>query len=236
MGMRRQGQLFVVSAPSGTGKTTVVERLVKRVPDLRMSCSYTSRPPRVGEEDGVDYHFVSIETFEQMRAEDVFLESATVVGNYYGTSRVETEMWLARGIDLILVIDVQGARQVRALRPVVAVFVLPPSPEALEARLRGRSRDDDAAIARRLAVARSEVQCYENYDFVVVNDDVDRCVDALQAIVLAERSRLANARDIARDIAVRFGQASDSSDGASVSEAAAHAPRTSGRLERRQGE
>lgn len=203
--MTRQGQLFVVSAPSGTGKTTVVERLVQRVPDLRMSCSYTSRAPRTGEADGVDYHFVSRATFEHMRDQQAFLEHASVFENYYGTSKAETEAWLERGQDLVLVIDVQGARQVRALRRTVAIFVMPPSPEVLEERLRGRSRDDDAAIARRLTVARSEVECYEDYDYVVVNDDLDECVRTLEAIVLAERATIEATRDAARLIAERFG-------------------------------
>jgi guanylate kinase len=202
--MARQGQLFVVSAPSGTGKTTVVERLVMRVPDLRMSCSYTSRAPRVGEADDVDYHFVSRENFEQMRERDAFLEFASVFENYYGTSKDETESWLARGQDLVLVIDVQGARQVRALRRAVSVFVMPPSPEVLEARLRGRSRDDDDAIKRRLAIARCEVESYEHYDYVVVNDNLDHCVRTLEAIVLAERVRLDVTRGVARAIADRF--------------------------------
>lgn len=203
--MSRLGQLFVVSAPSGTGKTTVVERLVKRVPDLRVSCSYTSRSPRVGEADGVDYHFVTRETFERMRDADAFLEHADVFGNYYGTSKAETESWLARGQDLVLVIDVQGARQVQRLRPVVAVFVMPPSPAVLEERLRGRSRDDAAAIARRLTVARTEIERFIDYDYVVVNDDLERCVHTIEAIVLAERAKLASSRNDVAAIAALFG-------------------------------
>lgn len=218
--MARQGQLFVVSAPSGTGKTTVVERLVTRVPDLRMSCSYTSRAPRLGETDGVDYHFVSRETFEQMRERGAFLEYASVFENYYGTSKDETESWLARGKDLVLVIDVQGARQVRAVRHAVAVFVMPPSPEVLEARLRGRRRDDEAAITRRLAIARCEVESYEHYDYVVVNDDLDRCVRTLEAIVLAERAKLAVTRVVARAISDRFVALDAASEGAAAGRSA----------------
>lgn len=220
--MARQGQLFVVSAPSGTGKTTVVERLVARVPDLRMSCSYTSRAPRVGEADDVDYHFVNRATFEQMRDRGAFLEYASVFENYYGTSKEETESWLARGHDLVLVIDVQGARQVRAVRHAVAVFVMPPSPEVLEARLRGRSRDDDAAITRRLAIARCEVESYEHYDYIVVNDDLDRCVRTLEAIVLAERARLDVTRGVARAIADRFAGQDASSESAAAGGSAGH--------------
>jgi guanylate kinase len=182
--------LFVVSAPSGAGKTTVVERLVQTTPGLRMSRSYTSRPARPGEADGVDYHFVSRERFEAMIAGDQFLEWAEIFGNLYGTSTVDTERALHEGADLVLVIDVQGARQVRRQGlPVVSVFVLPPSFDALQQRLRGRSKDSDDQIRRRLDVAREEVNAVEEYEYVVVNDEVDACVGRIRAIVLAERAR-----------------------------------------------
>jgi guanylate kinase len=182
--------LFVVSAPSGAGKTTVVERLVQTTPGLRMSRSYTSRPARPGEADGVDYHFVSRERFEAMIAGDQFLEWAEIFGNLYGTSTVDTERALHEGADLVLVIDVQGARQVRRHRlPVVSVFVLPPSFDALQQRLRGRSKDSEEQIRRRLDVAREEVNAVHEYDYVVVNDEIDACVDRIRAIVLAERAR-----------------------------------------------
>jgi guanylate kinase len=182
--------LFVVSAPSGSGKTTVVERLVQTMPGLRMSRSYTSRPARLGEQDGVDYQFVSRERFEAMIAGDQFLEWAEVFGNLYGTSTVDTERALGKGGDLILVIDVQGARQVRRHGlPVVSVFVLPPSFDVLQQRLRGRSKDSDEQVRRRLDVARDEVNAVTEYDYVVVNDEVNACVDRVRAIVLAERSR-----------------------------------------------
>jgi guanylate kinase len=182
--------LFVVSAPSGAGKTTLVERLVQTTPGLRMSRSYTSRPARPGEADGVDYHFVSRERFEAMIAGDQFLEWAEIFGNLYGTSTVDTERALHEGADLVLVIDVQGARQVRRQRlPVVSVFVLPPSFEALQQRLRGRSKDSDDQIRRRLDVAREEVNAVHEYDYVVVNDEIDACVERIRAIVLAERAR-----------------------------------------------
>jgi len=186
----RRGRLFVVSAPSGAGKTTVVERLIQLMPDLRMSRSYTSRPARPGEEDGVDYNFVSRDRFEAMVAGDQFLEWADVFGNLYGTSTVDTERALAAGTDLVLVIDVQGARQVRRQRPSVAsVFVLPPSFDALETRLRGRSKDSEEQIRRRLETARREVVAVPEYDYVVVNDDVDACVERLRAIIVAERAK-----------------------------------------------
>lgn len=186
----RPGLLFVVSAPSGTGKTTIVERLVQVVPDLRLSRSYTSRPIRDGERDGVDYTFITRARFEAMAADQAFLEWADVFGNFYGTCAADTDRELAAGRDLVLVIDVQGARQVRRLRPnVIAVFMLPPSFEVLEQRLRGRSKDSDAAIRRRLATARQEIAAVDAYDYVVVNDALDACVERLKAIVLAERSR-----------------------------------------------
>jgi guanylate kinase len=150
-----RGLLFIVSAPSGTGKTTLVERAVRCVPRLRMSRSYTSRPARVGEKDGVDYNFISRERFEAMVQAGAFLEWADVFGSYYGTSAVDTESVLASGDDLVLVIDVQGARQVRSRGiETVSIFVLPPSADILEQRLRGRSKDSEEQIQRRLAVAR----------------------------------------------------------------------------------
>ncbi|MBI4477711.1 MAG: guanylate kinase [Acidobacteria bacterium] len=187
---RRRGLLFVVSAPSGTGKTTLVERLVERVPNLRMSRSYTSRPMRPGEADGVDYHFISREQFEAMIRTGAFMEWADVFGNLYGTSRADTEQVLARGEDLVLVIDVQGARRVRQGRiPATSIFVLPPSFEILEQRLRGRSRDDEPQIRRRLAVARDEVGAYREYDYLVINDHLEPAVERLRSIVVAECAR-----------------------------------------------
>jgi guanylate kinase len=197
--------LFVVSAPSGTGKTTVVERLVQCVPDLSMSRSYTSRPARAGEADGVDYNFITRARFEEMVAADLFLEWAEVFGNLYGTCATDAEQELDAGRDLVLVIDVQGARQVRRRYPeAVGVFVLPPSYAVLEQRLRGRSADTEAAMQRRLQTAREEVAAFTEYDYVVVNDELDACVDRVRAIVLAERSRLRSARSVAEAIVASF--------------------------------
>jgi guanylate kinase len=182
--------LFVVSAPSATGKTTVVDRLVEVCPTLVRSLSYTSRPARPGERDGVDYHFVSRAAFEAMIARGEFLEWADVFGNLYGTARRDTEKLLDDSTDVVLVIDVQGARQVRSRTTgAVSVFVLPPSFAVLEQRLRARSQDSDDAIARRLATARSEVSAVDEYDYVVINDELERCVAELAAIVRAERAR-----------------------------------------------
>jgi guanylate kinase len=199
------GLLFVVSAPSATGKTTVIEQLVRLVPGLKMSRSYTSRTCRAGEVDGVDYNFVSRETFEAMIARGEFLEWADVFGNYYGTGRAETEARLATGDDLVLVIDVQGARQVRERRPeTVAVFMLPPSFAVLEERLRKRSSEPEAAMQRRLVTARQEVAAVATYDYVVINDVLERCVGELAGIVMAERARLVRRHQMIAPIITSF--------------------------------
>ncbi len=201
----RRGLLLVVSAPSGTGKTTVVERLVQLVPDLAMSRSYTSRAARSGEYDGVDYNFITRARFEQMVAADAFLEWADVFGNLYGTCAADAEAELHAGRDLVLVIDVQGARQVRSrCADTVGVFVMPPSFDILERRLRGRSSDSEEAMQRRLRTARAEVAAFSEYNYVVVNDELDACVDRLRAIVLAERARLRAMRAAADRIVETF--------------------------------
>ena len=185
------GRLFIVSAPSGAGKTTVVEQLARETPRLRQSRSYTSRPPRAGEVDGVDYNFTSREQFEAMVAAGEFLEWADVFGNLYGTGAADTKRLLAAGDDVVLVIDVQGARQVRQRGvETTAIFVMPPSFQVLEQRLRGRSKDDEDAIRRRLQVARDEVASFVEYDFVVINDEVASAVARVRGIIEAERARL----------------------------------------------
>ena len=191
MSSSRRGLLFIVSAPSGTGKTTLVERLVGGMPGLEISRSYTSRPARAGETDGLDYNFVTREQFEAMAAAGDFLEWASIYGHLYGTCAADTEALLEAGGDVVLVIDVQGARTVRAsgLRS-TSVFVMPPSMAVLEQRLRGRRKDSDPEIQRRLEVARSEVAAFSEYDFVVVNDEVTAAVDRLRSIVIAQRARL----------------------------------------------
>ncbi len=202
---RGRGLLFIVSAPSGTGKTTLVEKLVQRIPDLCMSRSYTSRGPRAGEQDGVDYNFISRERFETMIAGRQFLEWADVFGNYYGTCRDDSERCLAGGKDLVLVIDVQGAKQVRnSGAESIGIFVLPPTAGILEQRLRGRSKDSEAAIQKRLEVACREVGEFVSYEYVVVNDELDAAVERLRAIVLAERARVKVMRDAAENIIETF--------------------------------
>lgn len=206
----RRGRLFVVSAPSGAGKTTVVERLIACTPGLRRSRSYTSRRARPGEADGVDYHFVSRDRFEAMIAGGQFLEWAEYAGNLYGTATVDTERELETGVDLVLVIEVQGARQVRQRRPSsVLVFLLPPSADALEARLRTRGEDSEEQVQRRLQVAREELRAVAGYDYVVVNDEIGPCVDRLRGIVTAERARPDAMRGEVAAILAGFGLAPD---------------------------
>src|SRR5688572_1991963 len=202
----RRGLLFIVSAASGTGKTTLVERLVQAVPHLRMSRSYTSRLARAGEHDGVDYNFISRDRFERMVHAGEFLEWADVFGNYYGTSAADTEASLAAGEDVVLVIDVQGARQVRTRGiETVGIFVLPPTAGILEQRLRGRSKDSEDQIRRRLQMACREVGEYALYEYVVINDELETAVDRLRAIVLAERARVRTMRPAAEKIISTFG-------------------------------
>ena len=201
----RRGLLFIVSAASGTGKTTLVERLVHAVPQLRMSRSYTSRPARDGEHDGVDYNFISRDRFQEMVRAGEFLEWADVFGNLYGTSVADTELRLAQGEDVVLVIDVQGARQVRTRGiETVGIFVLPPSAAVIEQRLRGRSKDSEEQIRRRLEVARVEIAEYAQYEYVVINDEVEPAVERLKAIVLAERARVRVMRSVAETIKDTF--------------------------------
>ena len=185
--MQRRGILFVISAPSGGGKTTLVRALTAADAELRVSVSHTTRARRSGEQDGVAYHFVDAATFERMIAAQAFLEHACVFDHYYGTSRLWVEQQLAAGIDVILEIDWQGARQIRALAPgVVAVFILPPAMQVLEQRLRGRG-DPEPQIARRMQDARSEISHYREYDYLVFNDDLARARADLEAIIGAAR-------------------------------------------------
>ena len=203
--MTRRGLLIVLSAPSGTGKTTLVGRLVEQLPGLVRSRSYTSRTARPGEVDGVDYHFVAPARFHDMIDRGAFLEWADVFGRLYGTGAAETERCRAAGLDVVLVIDVQGARQVRRrVRDAVGIFVLPPSFRTLEDRLRGRQGAGGTDLERRLCTARREVEMIDEYDYVVMNDEIDACVDRLRHIVLAERSRVAAMRHTIRSVVATF--------------------------------
>lgn len=205
MSSSRRGLLFIVSAPSGAGKTTLVERLVQVLPNLRMSRSYTSRPARDGEHGGVDYNFISRTEFERRITDCEFLEWADVFGNLYGTGAADVEKMLNAGQDVVLVIDVQGARQVKA-RGVdhSAIFVMPPSFQALERRLRGRSKDSEEQMQRRLDTARAEASSYVDYDYVIVNDELEPTVVRLQEIIAAERSRTHRMKPVVEDIIKSF--------------------------------
>lgn len=185
------GTLFIFSAPSGAGKTSLVNALLKTTPHIGVSVSHTTRKPRPGEVDGVAYHFVNVDEFQQMIGEGAFLEHAQVFDNFYGTSQRWVESELAAGRDVILEIDWQGARQVRHLMPeAVSVFIAPPSIEALRQRLQGRGQDDETTIKRRMHDARSEMSHYGEYDYLIINDDFDNTLLELQSIVIARRHRL----------------------------------------------
>ena len=187
------GTLFVFAAPSGAGKTSLVKALLESMDGISVSVSHTTRAMRPGEENGIAYHFVDVPKFEKMVAENAFLEHARVFDNYYGTSRTGIEQQLAMGMDVILEIDWQGAWQVRKLMPeTVGVFILPPSREALEQRLRGRGTDSEEIIARRMRDAQSESSHYNEFDYVVINDDFDTALAELQAIVTSRRLRLSS--------------------------------------------
>jgi len=186
-----KGCLFIVAAPSGAGKTTLVRELLARDAAVKLSVSFTTRKPRAGERDGVDYHFVTREQFLRMREQGEFLESAEVHGNLYGTSRVWIEGEMAAGRDILLEIDWQGARQVRAVfGEAVGIFILPPSIEELEHRLVGRGLDAADVIARRLANARNEMKHVGGFDYVIINKELHSAVDELVWVVRAARLRL----------------------------------------------
>ncbi len=190
------GTLFIVAAPSGAGKTSLVKALLERDPTIALSVSYTSRPARPREEGGVHYHFVSRERFQQMAAEGAFFEYAEVHGDWKGTAKSAVAPLLDAGRDVLLEIDWQGARLVRAQHPECkSVFILPPSRPELERRLRGRQQDSEAVIARRLANSRDEISHADEFDYIVVNDDFDTALDDLQAIFRAQRLRQAIQND-----------------------------------------
>jgi guanylate kinase len=193
--MSNQGTLYIVSAPSGAGKTSLLKALIKDTTDVRISVSHTTRKQRAGEQHGIDYHFVNVDEFQRMIQQDAFLEYAEVFGNFYGTSRSWVQQQLDEGTDIILEIDWQGARQVRQLMPQSrSVFILPPSKDALEQRLHGRGQDDAEVIARRMAAAREEMSHYAEYDYLIINDDFDTAKAELKAIFIAERQRVINQR------------------------------------------
>ena len=187
------GTLFIVTAPSGAGKTTLVSGLLERDPLVKLSISYTTRAPRAGEENGRHYHFVDVSTFRQLRDKGEFLEWAEVHNNYYGTSKGWLEAQIRAGKDILLEIDWQGAQQVRKVFPkAVGVFILPPSVEELERRLRGRGTDSEDVIARRVLAARGEMRHVAEFDYVIINEDLPTAIDDLVGVVRASRLRYAN--------------------------------------------
>lgn len=191
------GNLFIVSAPSGAGKTSLVQALLNINPDIDLSVSYTTRNPRPGERDGHDYHFVSREIFLAMAERGEFLESAEVYGNLYGSSQTWINHEIQRGRDILLEIDWQGAAQIRGIFPdCISIFILPPSLEALEQRLRGRGKDDDKVIAKRLAAVSEDVAHVAEFDYVIINDNLNEALRKLNAVVLS--AKLGSAKQLIR--------------------------------------
>lgn len=190
MDQKGKGLIFIVSAPSGAGKTTLVRKVMEALPGLRFSVSYTTRPPRTGEKEGIDYHFISPGVFRERVEKDQFLEWAEVMGHRYGTGRVDPEALKSEGADLILDIDTQGAKRAKEkLTDAVLIFILPPSIEALEERLIGRGLDPPERIRIRLAHAKSDMEEARWYQYVIVNDKLEEGVAELKAIIVAERQK-----------------------------------------------
>ena len=186
--MANKGKLYIIAAPSGAGKTSLVKAMVESTPHVKVSVSHTTRAQRPGEVDGVNYHFVSVEKFQQELDEGRFIEHAEVFGNYYGTSETWVREQMKKGEDVILEIDWQGAQQVRRLMPeAVSIFILPPSLEALRERLIGRATDDMDIIKRRMAQAVSEMSHYAEFDYLVINDEFDLALRDLQTIIRSRR-------------------------------------------------
>lgn len=201
-----RGHLFIVSAPSGAGKSSLNKALIARDGRLKMSVSYTTRAPRTGETNGIDYNFVTLEEFNRKKATGDFLETAYVHGNYYGTCRIWIEKELTLGADIILEIDWQGARQIKTLFPkTTAVFILPPSMAVLEKRLRGRATDAPDVIARRLAGAALEISQAPHFDYIVINDDFEKACEELHTIVKASRLTFEAQKNAKKDLFSSFG-------------------------------
>ncbi len=199
------GSLYIVAAPSGAGKTSLLKSLLERVPGVEVSVSYTTRPKRPGEREGINYHFVDPQTFQRMITQGRFLEHAEVFGNHYGTAKANILERLQQGIDVILEIDWQGARQIRqALPEAVGIFIVPPSRETLEQRLRARGQDSRETIERRMRDAVAEMIHYDEFDYLVVNDEFEQALDGLRAIILARRLRVEAQQEKLRGLLARL--------------------------------
>lgn len=189
--MSKTGNLFIVAAPSGTGKTSLVKALIEKVDGLKISISYTTRPPRPGDQDGADYFFIDEAQFKQMATAAAFLEHAEVYGYHYGTAKDWVMQQLDAGIDVLLEIDWQGAKQIRALfPPALSIFILPPSMVALRERLLKRRQDEAAVVSERLAMAKAEIEHYNEFNYLVVNDDFEHALSELMCIIRAERLQI----------------------------------------------
>lgn len=195
--MRNDGLLIVFSGPSGAGKDTILRRLLEKNPNLRLSVSATTRMPRHGEKDGVDYHFISKEQFQSLLEQDKMLESAEYCGNFYGTPSEPIQNWIAQGFDVILEIEVQGGSQIKKKCPDCAsIFILPPSLDALEQRLRDRGTEDSEVIQKRLAIAHQEISEAVHYDYAVINDTVGNAVNEINQIICAEKHKVSRNADL----------------------------------------
>lgn len=188
-----KGNLFIISSPSGAGKSSLISALLDKHQDMKVSVSHTTRAPRPGETDGIHYHFSDVEEFKALVAEDGFYEWAEVFGNYYGTSKQAIQQQLDQGIDVFLDIDWQGAQQMRKLvDDVISIFILPPSRDELERRLNKRGQDSSEVIAKRMAQAESEMSHFDEYDFLLINDDFECTLKQFESVVLSHRVRTAN--------------------------------------------
>ncbi|MBE8168695.1 MAG: guanylate kinase [Shewanella sp.] len=202
--MSSHGTLFIISAPSGAGKSSLLSALLKDKPaDMQVSVSHTTRAPRLGENNAEHYHFVDKETFKQLIEQDNFVEWAEVFGNFYGTSKIVIEQTLAKGIDVFLDIDWQGAQQVKKIMPqAVGVFILPPSKNELERRLIDRGLDSEVVIKGRMAQAASEISHYDEYEYFILNDDFDTALADLNAVIRSQRLTLASQSHALNDMIV----------------------------------
>jgi len=203
--MSNKGNLIVISAPSGSGKTSLANRALEEIPKLKFSVSHTTRKPRPGERDQVEYFFVSEKEFEEMIGQGTFLEHARVYGNYYGTSRAFVDEQLSVGYDVLLDLDVQGAAQVKKSYPeAILVFVFPPSLEVLKTRLKNRGLDDPSIIDKRLRIAKKEIQRYTDYQYVIINREIEESLVELKSIIQVAGCRLEKRKDLAAQIIKTF--------------------------------